>query len=316
MKPQVSVIIPTYKHRDFVLQTLDSVFAQTFSDYEVIVVNDGSPDDSAELLRPLAQQGVIRYIEQPNAGQGAARNRGLAEASGEFIAFLDDDDLWPTDKLEWQVAALRENPDIGVIAGSVQKIDDEGVLLEDDPHDYQKQIYATSITFESLFVGNPITSPGQTLIRASALREVGGFDENFWGVDDFDLWFRLSHEVKFLLSQRLGIYYRTHANNASKDVAKMYANTVDLFQTQIARAPARKRARLTRVAQRQCYGWVGAQAICGLRVRKLKPLSLAFRDIKQVSQFLWPALHDPQLMRLMLRDSTPNILHLKKRSTE
>ena len=115
--PCVSVIIPTYKHQDFVLATLDSVFAQTFTDYEVIVINDGSPDDTAEVLLPLAEAGRIRYIEQKNTGQSIARNRGIAEAQGEFIALLDDDDLWPPDKLEWQVEALRRQPDVALIAG-------------------------------------------------------------------------------------------------------------------------------------------------------------------------------------------------------
>src|SRR5260370_24652309 len=103
----VSVVIPAYRHRDFVLATLDSVFSQAFTDYEVIVINDGSSDDTTELLRPLAASGHIRYFEQANAGQATSRNRGIHAARGEFIALLDDDDLWPPDKLEWQVEALR-----------------------------------------------------------------------------------------------------------------------------------------------------------------------------------------------------------------
>lgn len=313
---QVSVIIPTYQHRDFVLQTLDSVFAQTLQDYEVIVVNDGSPDDTAQVLLPLAEQGKIRYIEQPNAGQAAARNRGLEEATGEFIAFLDDDDLWPADKLEWQVAALQANPEIGVVAGSVQSIDEQGRDREDSPeHVFRNKLYASPVSFEGLFYGNPIVSPGQTLIRASPLREIGGFDQTFWGVDDYDLWFRLARKVKFLLSPRLGIYYRCHANNASKDVSKMQKNTINLFQTQIASAPTNKRALLSRLAQRQLYTWMGAQAIARLRVRKLNPLSLAIQDIRQFSHFLRPALRDPALMKMMIHDSIPHFLKSGKRQT-
>jgi glycosyltransferase involved in cell wall biosynthesis len=100
--PLISVIIPTYRHRDFILRTLDSVFAQTRGDYEIIVVNDGSPDDTKTVLTPLVDAGRIRYVEQPNGGQSQARNRGLELARGKYIAFLDDDDLWPPDKLEWQ----------------------------------------------------------------------------------------------------------------------------------------------------------------------------------------------------------------------
>jgi glycosyltransferase involved in cell wall biosynthesis len=109
--PAVSVVIPTYKHRDFILDTVNSVLSQTFRDFEIIVVNDGSPDDTASLLRPMAESGMIRYVEQSNAAAAAARNRGLEMARGKFIAFLDDDDLWPQDKLEWQVLALSNSPD-------------------------------------------------------------------------------------------------------------------------------------------------------------------------------------------------------------
>ncbi len=87
MLPVVSVVIPTYKHAEYVLATLESVFAQTFTSYEVIVVNDGSPDNTAAKLQPLVDAGRIRYFEQPNAGQSAARNRGLAEARGSSWHF-------------------------------------------------------------------------------------------------------------------------------------------------------------------------------------------------------------------------------------
>jgi glycosyltransferase involved in cell wall biosynthesis len=116
-RPRVSVVIPTYRRQDMIIDTLESVFLQTFQDFEVIVVNDGSPDETAELLAPLAASGRIRYLEQPNQGQAAARHRGLEEATGEFIAFLDDDDLWPPDKLEWQVAYLERNPSIAAVGG-------------------------------------------------------------------------------------------------------------------------------------------------------------------------------------------------------
>ena len=115
--PEVSVIVPTYNHGRYVLESLASVFGQTYRSFEVIVVNDGSPDNTAEVLKPLVEAGRIYYIEQPNAGQASARNRGFASARGEYIAFLDDDDLWPADKLSWQVGVLKAEPDLGLIAG-------------------------------------------------------------------------------------------------------------------------------------------------------------------------------------------------------
>src|SRR5262245_5620608 len=101
--PAVSVVIPTYGHADYLLATLKSVFAQSFTDHEIILVDDGSPDNTAHVVRPLVEAGQVRYLEQPHRGPAAARNRGIREARGEFIAMLDDDDLWPPEKLQWQV---------------------------------------------------------------------------------------------------------------------------------------------------------------------------------------------------------------------
>lgn len=221
--PKVSIIIPTYKHRDFVLATLDSVFAQTFTDYEVIVVNDGSPDDTAEVLRPLAEAGRIRYIEQANAGQAAARNRGIAEAQGEFIALLDDDDLWPPEKLERQVEVLRSDANAILAYGSSTGFEDGG-CSHPGPD-------APSGLVESEFLErNWITSPGQTLIRKEALDRIGGFDPQLWGVDDWDLYIRLTPLGKFLYDSKPALYYRMHATNASKDVWRMYVQACRLVE--------------------------------------------------------------------------------------
>ena len=307
MAPKVSVIIPTYNHRDYVLQTLDSVRSQTFRDFEIIVINDGSPDDTAQVLQPLATGGHIRYIEQPNAGQASARNRGLREARGEFIAFLDDDDWWPTEKLEWQVAFLNEHPDVAVVGGSVQYVDGEGASLGEYFHDQP-------ITFDSLFRGCPFISPGQTLIRAADLKRIGGLNEELWGVDDFDLWFRLLKTETIVTQPRPSLFYRQHATNASNDVSKMFSNILKVVHAQLAQAPAARRAQLSRVAYRWLYSSIGNPALGSLRVHKLTPLPLAKRNLKTLSCFAWPALRDGRLLGKIARDATPNALKLKKHS--
>ncbi len=219
MTPIVSIIIPTYKHRDYILDALNGAFAQTFKNYEVIVVNDGSTDDTAEVLRPLIETGKIRYIEQPNAGQAAARNRGLAEAKGKFVALLDDDDRWPSDKLEWQVECLSAHPEsvlvygLGQDLGSPENIFPIGTAPSGD----------VRLKFAE---ENHIRSPGVTLIRTEALRAVGGFDETIWGVDDWDLYLRLSCIGDFSYLPSLALYYRTHEGNASHDILRLYKNAV------------------------------------------------------------------------------------------
>lgn len=213
--PTVSIIIPTYKHRDFVLQTLASVFAQTFTDYEVIVVNDGSPDDTAAVLRPLAEAGRIRYVEQANAGQSQARNTGIAEARGEFIALLDDDDLWPPDKLEWQVKTLCQHPQAVMVYGATQSFG--GIdFFSPEGSVPSGQVYRAFLR------RNWIISPGQTLIRASALKAISGLDSLLWGVDDWDLYVRLAAVGEFLYSPKVALHYRLHEANASRDGWRMY----------------------------------------------------------------------------------------------
>jgi len=216
--PQVSVVIPTYKHDQYILQSLDSVFEQTFADYEIIVVNDGSPDTTAHLLKPLADNGSIRYFDQPNAGQSVSRNRGIAEARGEFIALLDDDDFWPKDKLEWQVAELREHPQAVVVYGCVTTFGAPPFLTypgSDAPQGWVGRDFLRA---------GWIRSPGQALISADAFRRVGGFDTRIWGTDDWDLWLRLARLGEFRFVQRPALYYRQHPSNASKSVWRMYVN--------------------------------------------------------------------------------------------
>ena len=303
---RVSVIIPTYNHRDYVLQTLDSVFAQTFEDYEIIVINDGSPDDTSELLRPLGDEGKIRYFEQANAGQAAGRNRGLALSKGEFIAFLDDDDLWPPDKLRWQVEFLDAHPDVAVIGGAVQPINDAGVkLMEEISHD-------APITFESLFSGCPFVSPGQTLIRKGALEKVGGLNENLWGVDDYDMWFQLLKSETIEARPQLGLCYRYHSSNASNNRRKMFDNVWKVVRAELLHARPARRAHLVRETYRSLYKGVGNPAISYLRVHKLASLPGVMREVKALSLFFWPAVRDRRLRQTMWQESVPNVFKTRK----
>ncbi|HEX4085254.1 MAG TPA: glycosyltransferase family A protein [Chthoniobacteraceae bacterium] len=249
--PAVSVIIPTYNHRAFVLETLDSVFAQTFTDYEIVVINDSSPDDTAALLRPLAEAGRIRYFEQPNQGQASARNRGLAEARGEFIAFLDDDDLWPAEKLRWQVEVMRESDGIGVVYGQKGDIGDPMLSPVAAP---------SGQVFEDFVRTSWIQSPGQALIRARDIRAIGGFDASIWGTDDWDLWLRLAHVTQFAFRPLPALSYRRHGSNASRDFLRMHSNARRVLKKHLGNALK------SRPLFRQARGFVnGFTAADGMR---------------------------------------------------
>jgi glycosyltransferase involved in cell wall biosynthesis len=293
--PAVSVIVPTYKHRDYVLVTLDSVFAQSFNDFELIVVNDGSPDDTAAVLKPLADAGRIRYVEQPNAGQAAARNRGLELAGGEFVAFLDDDDLWPADKLEWQVAALRE--DGGVAIGGASRRLENGVLETVAETDNRRLI-----SLRSLFGYNPFFSPGQVLIRTDVLRGLGGFDAAIWGSDDLDLWMRLAHAGDFWHVDRVALHYRLHATNASHAWERMIVNARKVFAKNVALLPERDRRTAIKVSQRWLYFYGGSERVQNVWSGRLGAAA------KAVRHFVGPALRDGYLATAIVRDLVPRKL--------
>lgn len=216
MNPAVSVVIPTYGHRDFVRESIESALAQGVPGVEVVVVNDGSPDDTAAVLRPLVESGRIRYVEQPNAGQAAARNRGIALARGRFVAMLDDDDLWPPGALAALVAALDENPAAVLAYGDVRRTDAAGVPTGDDP----PREHPSGEVYDAFRHQCWLVSPGQALVRADVLRRVGSFDPAVWGSDDWDLYLRLARVGPFAFVNRPTLFYRQHGANASRDVLR------------------------------------------------------------------------------------------------
>lgn len=229
--PLISVVIPTYRHEQYIEETLASVFAQTFRDFEVIVINDGSPDATATRLRPFVESGRIQYHEQKNAGQSAARNEGLRQARGEFIAFLDDDDTWPTDKLEWQLNTLRKNPGAVVAYGYAH--------LTGNGQDFRHPRTAglSGRVKHELYGGNFIVSPGQVLARADALRTLGGLDEKIRGADDWDLWLRLADLGTFEYEDRCALNYRYHAGNASRSTPYMFQTQMQVLRKHLGRTP-------------------------------------------------------------------------------
>lgn len=252
--PRVSVIIPAYNHARFITDAVDSVLRQTFRDFEIIVINDGSPDDTEAVLPPYIEAGKIIYHLQPNAGVAAARNTGIAMASGEYVALLDDDDTWPEDKLEWQVRRLDETD--AVLVGGVcdtGKPTRRRTRLAEDSY----QVLETA----DFFQGNPFGSPGQTLIRRTALEAAGGFDPAIWGVDDLDLWIRLSRVGAMRKYGRNALFYRVHDSNASLNLPRMAENLRKVISKNVALASPVDRSRLDRLGHRYLFKYAGKKLI-------------------------------------------------------
>lgn len=211
VRPLVSVVIPTYDHADLVGETIASVQAQTYRPLEIVVVEDGSPDPATgAVLAPLAAAGVIRHLTQENLGQAAARNRGLAEARGPLVAFLDDDDLWPADKLAWQVDLLRD-PEVVLAYGDFVRL-----LPDGSRRPARQSPLPDGHVHDAFRLRNWLMSPGQALMRTAAVRAIGGFDERIWGSDDWDLYLRLARRGVFRWRHREALVYRVHAQAASR----------------------------------------------------------------------------------------------------
>jgi glycosyltransferase involved in cell wall biosynthesis len=229
--PLVSIVIPTYRHARFIEETLASVFAQTFQDFEVIVINDGSPDDTAAVLKPWIESGRIRYFEQPNAGQSATRNRGISLARGEFLSLCDDDDLWPADKLAWQVECLKKNPAAVLCYGFAQTFGME--------KNYRLPAVAgpQGIVDTEMLKGCPISSPGQVLLRLDTVRKLGGFDAAIQGTEDWDLWIRLSRIGEFVYEDRCSLLYRLQSQNASQNAPKMFRAGIQVVRKHLGHTP-------------------------------------------------------------------------------
>jgi glycosyltransferase involved in cell wall biosynthesis len=183
----VSVVIPVYNARDVIRETLESLFAQTYPHFDVIVVDDGSTDGSGEVVQGYGDR--VRYMVQRNAGVACARNRGIAAARGKYIALLDHDDLWGREKLAKQVPVLDSQPSVGMVVTDVAHIDRAGRPMNQAGPAYQPQH-----EFARLFVQGFVPTPSATLIRKDLLEAVGGFDEQFnsAGMDDHELWTRIA----------------------------------------------------------------------------------------------------------------------------
>ncbi|MGW8301017.1 MAG: glycosyltransferase family 2 protein [Desulfobacterales bacterium] len=183
-KPLVSVIIPTYNRGWVVQEAIDSVLDQDFSDYELIVVDDGSNDNTREILGAYGK--AITVLQQSNRGVSAARNRGIAEAAGRLIAFLDSDDLWLPRKLTTQVKFFEENAD--AVINQTQEIWIRNGLRVNPKkrhHKFSGMIFERSLAL-------CLVSPSAVMIKKSLFDAVGVFDEQLPACEDYDLWLRVS----------------------------------------------------------------------------------------------------------------------------
>jgi glycosyltransferase involved in cell wall biosynthesis len=228
LHPLVSVIIPAYKVAPFIKSTLDSVLSQTFNDYEIIVINDGSPDTEEFERQIESYSHLITYITQPNQGAGAARNTGIRAARGKFLAFLDGDDFWLPEFLKEQLALITSD-------GGFDLVYADAVNLQGGRRSRITNMDVNPstglVTAESLIVGkcNVITS--SVVARRDLILEVGLFDETFPNSQDFDLWLRLAkHRARMTYQKKVLVQRRIYEGSLASNPIKSFEGEIGVLE--------------------------------------------------------------------------------------
>lgn len=209
--PKVSVIIPTHNRAAFLQAAIQSVLNQTFQDFEIIVVDDASKDETGEVVRSFTDQ-RIRYIRhETNKGQGATRNAGLRHASGEYVALLDDDDEWMPQKLEKQVRLLDStSAKVGMVYTGVSRVEVSSRRLISQLIPEKR-----GSLFEEMCEKNWIGGCSTVLLRRACFEKIGWFDEGLAAQADYDMWLRISKEFDIEYIREPLVLYTVHGNRIS-----------------------------------------------------------------------------------------------------
>lgn len=208
----VSVVIPAYNQGQFVRDAVSCALEQTYYPVEVIVVDDGSTDDTCERLASLRDR--ITYVRQANAGLSAARNAGIRCARGKWIALLDADDLWHRQKIETQLAAVEKRQDVGLIGSSGSTV---------LPPELPSAPPVRMLTIRDFLLSTQM-GPSSALIHRRSFEAVGMFDESLQSVEDRDMWLRIAAKLPCVLVESPCWWHREHAGQMSRNAARMFSN--------------------------------------------------------------------------------------------
>jgi glycosyltransferase involved in cell wall biosynthesis len=306
--PRVSVIIPAYNIATFIGETLQSVFAQTFADYEVIVINDGSPDteEFERVLEPYRER--IRYLKQENRGASVARNAGLRAARGEFVAFLDGDDLWAPNYLEEQLEFAGEHGCDLVCADAMIF-----GCSADAGRTYFEAVMKTApatgdVTFLDLVSGERSLITSGVVVRRQLIFDIGLFDETLRNAQDFDLWLRLAKGgARLSYQRRVLLHYRSHPDSLTGDAINSHHRELWIFdkiEQSYEFTPAQRAEVATVIRNRRALlqyelGKLYLLPSDFARARKAFATSNRLRPSLKTKGALWLARLAPSLMRAL-----------------
>ena len=246
--PSVTVVIPVYNPGSHLRAAITSVLAQTCQPREVIVIDDGGSEDVTWIEREYPQ---IRCLRQKNQGSSVARNAGILEARGEYVAFIDQDDLWEPAKLEKQLAVFASDAQVGLCHTAFDLVDGAG-------HRLGPGFGADVRSYEELLLGSRVMMC-TVVVRRAVFAAAGLFDHRYRGVQDYDMWLRVLRHTKPSFVPTVEACWRTHSSNCSNDWRLMYAEVEHLLARHIREAKrlgnrlALANARAGRAKVRQSY---------------------------------------------------------------
>jgi glycosyltransferase involved in cell wall biosynthesis len=218
---KVSVIIPTYNRADLLPEAIDSVLAQTWKEMEIIVVDDGSTDRTEETVRRYDDR--VRYFYKENGGPSSARNMGIKEARGAYVAFLDSDDVWEPEKLRIQMDFMREHPEIKFVCT------DSSLIGPRKSRERKLRKDSMGHLFPILY-SNSFIRTSTALMVKECFQEIGYFDERYRSVEDYDVWLRVAKRFPIAYLNQPLVRYRKHEDNVSHDKITLRHNALRVLE--------------------------------------------------------------------------------------
>lgn len=224
--PSVAVVVPAYNASSFLRRTLETIAAQTFAPAEVVIVDDGSTDDTAAIAEAFAAERHpfrVLVLRESHRGPGATRNAGIARATAEWVAFLDSDDLWAREKLEVVADAIRNHPDVNILCHNERMTMLDGAERIIDT----ASVYVPSASFARQLFRQNLFSTSAVVCRRDLLVRFGGFDEHLSSSQDYELWLRMSSQLApMFISRLLGVYVVRPGNISTSNFWRRLRNVL------------------------------------------------------------------------------------------
>lgn len=329
--PLATVIIPSYNYGHFLGQSIESVQAQTYPNWECIIVDDGSTDDTARVVRQFTEEDErVKYFRQANQGLAAARNTGISKSAGAYLQFLDADDLLEAHKLERQIEFLEQHPQVDIVFGEARYFrtehDQERLFSQDEENaPWVARLSAKGNDVLMTLLSNNIMVVNAPLLRRSVIDDVGLFEGSVKGIEDWHYWVRCANGGKYFHYEDSAdgrALVRIHGNSMSTDARLMLRSTLLLHRlvSEMATDSAVLRFNRQRMAERE--GFLGIEEVAAGRliagIRQLCRAAISDRVPRQKAKWLFcaasaPFVSTPKLRKMVTAPVSSSIRQLTNR---